>query len=131
MTGIDTNVLIRYLVQDHPTESEAAARFIEGKCTREDPGFINHIVLCEIIWVLESAYHFKKPVVIEVLERILMTAQLMIEQKDEAWGAFQRFRNSKADFADCLIGYRNRTAGCRETVTFDRDLKNLDEFLLL
>jgi len=56
MIGIDTNVLIRHLVQDDPGQSRAATHIMTKQCTRDDPGFINRIVLCEMVWVLESAY---------------------------------------------------------------------------
>ena len=54
--GIDANVLVRHLVKDVPDESERASRFINERCTVENPGFINHIVLCETVWVLRRAY---------------------------------------------------------------------------
>lgn len=55
MIGIDTNVLVRHLVQDDPAQSRAASQVITERCTRDEPGFINRIVLCELVWVLESA----------------------------------------------------------------------------
>jgi predicted nucleic-acid-binding protein len=59
MIGLDTNVLARYLVRD-------------------DPGFINRIVLCELVWVLESAYGYSKDTIVAVLEKLLRTSQLKI-----------------------------------------------------
>lgn len=47
MIGLDTNVLVRYLVQDDPSQSRKATQVIVKRCTRDDPGFINRIVLCE------------------------------------------------------------------------------------
>ena len=56
MIGLDTNVLVRYITQDDPNQSVAATRLIEGQCTRESPGYICHIVLCEILWVLPNSW---------------------------------------------------------------------------
>ncbi len=50
MIGIDTNVLVRYLVQDDLAQAKSATRLIEGTCTKDDPGFLNHLVLCETLW---------------------------------------------------------------------------------
>ncbi|MBI2345831.1 MAG: type II toxin-antitoxin system VapC family toxin [Deltaproteobacteria bacterium] len=131
MTGLDTNILVRYLTQDHPAESKRAAVFIERHCTREDPGWINAIVLCELVWVLESAYGYAKAAIADVLEKMLTTSQLQIEDKASAWHALDSYRRSRADFADCLIGKRNRAFGCEKTATFDRACNGLDEFLLV
>lgn len=54
MIALDTNVLVRYLAQDDREQARVATRFIEEHLTADDPGFVSTIVLCEIIWVLES-----------------------------------------------------------------------------
>jgi predicted nucleic-acid-binding protein len=54
MIGLDTNVLVRYIVQDDVEQSKLSTTFIEGRISSTNPGFINHIVLCEIIWVLKK-----------------------------------------------------------------------------
>ncbi len=131
MVGIDTNILVRYLVQDDPAQGKRASDFIEKTCTRENPGFINHIVLCELSWVLESVYSYEKETLIEVLEKILIVGQFEIENKDNVWAALHDYKNSKADFSDCLIARKNRFHGCEKTVTFDKGLKNLEGVLLL
>ncbi len=128
MIGLDSNVLVRYLVQDDQGQAARAARCIEAADAR---CFIGVVVLCEVVWVLESVYGFDKATVVDTIEKVLMTAQFEIENKDLVLGALDDFRNSKADFADCLIGRRNLAAGCSETVTFDRPLKALDGFRLL
>ena len=56
MKGLDTNVLVRYLVQDDPKQAALATRYIERHCTADNPCFIGQIVLCELAWVLESNY---------------------------------------------------------------------------
>jgi predicted nucleic acid-binding protein len=69
MIGIDTNVLVRHLVQDDLRQARAATQVITQRCTRDDPGFINRIVLCELVWVLESAYGYPKVTIVAVLEK--------------------------------------------------------------
>jgi predicted nucleic-acid-binding protein len=120
MIGLDTNVLVRYLVQDDPEQSRRAAKCIESGTT-----FIGCIVLCELVWVLESAYDFPRSTVAEALEKILMTGDFEIEDRDQAWTALRDYRRTKADYADCLIAHRNTAAGCEETATFDKKLKGV------
>lgn len=126
MKGLDTNVLVRYLVQDEPEQARQAARYIESGAS-----YVNVIVLCELVWVLESAYGFAKSVVAETIEKILATAEFEIEKRELAWRALNDYRASKADFADCLIVRHNSAAGCTETGTFDKGVKMLKGFRLL
>jgi predicted nucleic-acid-binding protein len=131
MTGLDTNVLVRYLVQDDKKQSKLAAESIR-KATAEGKGcYINHIVLCELVWVLESAYGFEKKTIESVLEKILSTKQLDVELKDIVRQAVHDYRVGKGDFADYLIGRTNQTQGCAYTTTFDRALKNVTAFVVL
>ena len=131
MIGLDTNVLVRYLVQDDPGQSRKATQVIAKRCTRDDPGFVNRIVLCELVWVLESAYGYSKDTIVVVLEKLLRTSQLKIEDMQSAWIAFRMYQKGKADFADCLLGATNRIGGCNETVTFDQAASKLEDFQLL
>jgi predicted nucleic-acid-binding protein len=127
MTGLDTNVLVRYLVRDEPTQAARATRELE----RDERFLVDGIVLCELVWVLETGYGFSRRDIAATLEKVLATAQFEIESKDLALAALADFRGSTADFSDCLLGRRNRAAGATETVTFDRGLGRLDGFRLL
>lgn len=131
MIGLDTNVLVRHLVQDDPGQSRKATQVITKQCTRDDPGFINRVVLCELVWVLESAYGYSKDTIVPVLEKLLRTSQLKIEDVQAAWTAFRMYQKGKADFADCLLGATNRIGGCEWTVTFDQPASKLEGFKLL
>ncbi len=131
MIGLDTNVLVRYLVQDDPVQSPRANQLMERYGTADDPCLVNAIVLCEMAWVLESAYDYPKATIAEVLEKLLMTSGIEVVDKGMVWTAVTDYRTTKADFADCLIGRMNGVLGCTETVTFDKALKSLSGFKLL
>lgn len=131
MIGLDTNVLVRYLVQDDPEQARKASSVIARHCTRESPGFINRIVLCELVWVLEDAYGYSKEAIAGVLEKVLRTNQFQIEDVQVAWTALRQYQKGKADFSDCLLVAVNRQAGCDRTVTFDRQAGKLAGFELL
>jgi predicted nucleic-acid-binding protein len=127
VTGLDTNVLVRYLVRDDPAQAARADRELE----RDERFFVNAVVLCELVWVLETVYGFGRDEVGLALDRILATAQFEIEDKDLALAALQDLRRTATDFADCLIGRRNRNRGATDTATFDKTLKDVDGFRLL
>lgn len=119
MTGVDTNVLIRYLVQDDPQQSAAARRFIEEELSPENKGLVSSIVFCEVIWVLSRAYKQPKEKLLEVIHGILETDVFEVERRECAWRAFYDFEEGKADFSDYYIGEINRVLGADSTVTFD------------
>ena len=52
MIGLDTNVIVRYVVQDDPRQSAAATRLMEKTLSAENPGFVAVVTLCEVAWVL-------------------------------------------------------------------------------
>jgi len=125
--GLDTNVLLRYLVRDDAAQAARAERELE----RDERFLIDGIVLCELVGVLETGYGCSRADIVVALERILATAQFEIESQDLVAAALDDYRRSAADFSDCLIGRRHRAAGTVETVTFDRSLKGLEGFRLL
>lgn len=125
MTGIDTNVLVRYVTRDHPEQYRAAKRHLESSCTQEEPGYVSVIVLCELAWVLTSAYEAAGEEVARVIDQVLRTRQLQVQRRDQVRAALAQYKSSKADFADCLIGQLCLEAGADETVTFDQDAARL------
>jgi predicted nucleic-acid-binding protein len=127
MIALDTNVLVRYLVQDDPVQCALTNQIIE----REENLFLSCIVICELVWVLDVAYHAKKKEIATVLEKILLTRQFQIEDKDDVWMALSDYSKSDADFSDCLIGRKNQTLGCEFTASFDKKATELHTFQLL
>ena len=128
MTGIDTNVLIRFFVQDDPKQAEAARSFLLQAKQQRIQILINLVVLCEMVWVLESGYGYSRDDIAALLQKILSTKQFEIQNKKLVWRALDDYRIGPFDFADCLIGRINLDEGATETVTFDRALKRLDYF---
>jgi predicted nucleic-acid-binding protein len=131
MIGLDTNVLVRYLVKDDKKQAERAARFILNAAAEGESCFINTIVLCELVWVLESAYDYQRKEIAAVLEKILLTKQVEVESHDIVRQAVHEYRQGNGDFADYLIGRINYAQDCEHTVTFDRALKGSPAFVML
>ena len=120
MIGLDTNLLIRYLAQDDPRQSAVANRLIETELSEKRVGFITHIVLVEIIWVLESCYNQKKEALVSVIESLLTTKQIIVERAEIVHLALKKYRAGSADFSDALILAVCEASGCERTVTFDK-----------
>ena len=131
MLGLDTNLLIRYLVHDDPVQFGRARAEIEAAADRGEPLMINAVVLCEVVWVLGSAYEYSRAEIADAIEQILATAQFVIEWGDQARQALQDCRTTKAGFTDAFIGRINSSLGAAPTMTFDRDLVPLSSFRVL
>lgn len=118
MIGIDSNVLLRYLVND---EAQARiARRIVNALTSEEPGYVSIVVLAEIAWVLKRSYKTPREQIGDAIETLLLSSEIVVEQKDVALKALGTYRRTTADFGDALIAHLAQRAGCSETVTLDR-----------
>ena len=119
MIGLDTNVLVRYIMQDDAKQAPLATRFVES-LSAEAPGFLPLVAVVELAWVLSSAYDLDRAQLVEAFEGVLRTKELVIERAEVVWKALRAFQSVNADFADCLIAYSAASAGCEKTMTFDR-----------
>lgn len=132
MIGLDTNVLVRILVADDARQAERARKFLVERCTPEDPGFVNLIVLCELAWTLDRAYGFKGREIISAVEHLLANATIAVENRTVVEGALRISKaGGAASFPDALIGQMNLASGCEATVTFDRRAARLEGFLAI
>jgi predicted nucleic-acid-binding protein len=131
LIGLDTNVLIRYIVRDDHRQAEAATRLIESKCTAEDPGIISPIVLCELVWVLSRGYGYQRPVVAKVVRRLLSVKEIRVTGAESAWRAIRLFDQGKVDFADYMIGLSNQGEKTETTYTFDRTAAESELFKIV
>lgn len=131
MKGLDTNVLVRYLVQDDPKQSPVATKYIETHCTNDAPCFVGHITLCELAWVLERLYNQDRSAIATVIEELLQIGQLEILEPQVVWRALSDYKQSNADFPDHLLARVNELNGCNSTVTFDRKASKKPCFELL
>ena len=118
MIGLDTNVVVRYIMQDDPKQSARATRLIEG-LTSEQPGFLPLVAIVELVWVLSSSYGLKRDDIAEALDLLLRSKELIVDRADLVLQAHRRFAKGGADFADCLIERIAHAQGCETTMTFD------------
>jgi predicted nucleic-acid-binding protein len=128
--GIDTNVLVRYVVQDDPRQAAAATHFIEATLSSDEPGWIASIVLCEFVWVLDAAYGYARNLIAATLQRLFEVDRFRLEASSLAWRALDAYRDG-VDFADALIALGNEHAGCDYTATFDRGAARLRQAKVL
>ena len=131
MTGLDTNVLVRYFAQDDVVQSRRATELIERTLTEEAPGFVSLVTLVEMVWVLDRAYGFSGAEIADVVEGMLQADTLLLQNEQEVFTAVVTLRSGLGSFADALVGALGLWAGCRSTVTLDRKAARLPGFKLL
>lgn len=119
MTGLDTNILLRYFTQDDPKQSPRAARFLTS-LTLEDPGWIAVTTIVELAWNLRSKHRARREAIADLFDQLLNLEIIVVERAEVVALAANIYRRGRADFADCLIAASARAAGCTKTVTFDR-----------
>ena len=129
MLGIDTNVLVRYLVRDDEAQFEKANRLIKREVGARETVFVSLPVLLETEWVLRSRYQLSKAQILEVISALLDTTEVEFEDEPAIEESLMLWRDGAADFADCLIGAHNGRMGCRATATFDAKAAKLSAFV--
>lgn len=131
MIAIDTNILVRHIIQDDAEQSKKASDLIKKYSGIESSIFINNVVICEVAWVLESVYNFSKQQIIEVLKAILTSFEFCFEDLQVLWISLIEFEKSSADFPDILIGQINKSKNASTTYTFDKKASSLSYFTKL
>jgi predicted nucleic-acid-binding protein len=119
MIGLDTNILVRHIMQDDPIQSPAASRLL-GSLTAAGTGFVPLVAVIELNWVLSAGYNLDRSQIVQAFETLLSSRELVVEGAETVWKAQRLFARSKADFADCLVERSAAAAGCGRTITFDR-----------
>ena len=130
MIGLDSNILIRYLVQDDPVQSRKASEVFERRLSEENPGFVSVVAIVETVWVLDRTYGLPKDEIARAIERVLQTSVLVIENEQEVFTAMVIFKEGTGSFADALIVSLGARAGCSHTLTFDRKALRISGFAL-
>jgi predicted nucleic-acid-binding protein len=129
--GLDTNVLVRFLVRDDERQFAAACALINPEGGDAEEILVSLMALLETEWVLRSRYGMPKEEIIETISALLGTEGMWLEDESAVEEAIFNWKNGTANFADCLIGSRNRRLGCRATATFDAKAARLPGFVVL
>lgn len=128
MIGLDTNVLLRYLLQDDPKQTRQANLIFDRQLTEENPGFISLVAVFEVVWVMRSLLKQTSSQIASHLENLLASDSLEVQNEQQIFDAAFALEHGTGDFEDALIGALNAWAGCSHTLTFDRKAARLLHF---
>ncbi|HET8638365.1 MAG TPA: type II toxin-antitoxin system VapC family toxin, partial [Acidobacteriaceae bacterium] len=127
MIGLDTNVILRYLLQDDPTQALQANKIID-QLSERNPGFINLVTVLEVVWVLRSLLKQTPFQIASHLENLLVAETIEIQNEQQVFEAAFALKRGVGEFEDTLIGALNSWTGCSHTLTFDRKAARLPHF---
>ncbi len=130
MIALDTNVIVRFLVQDEAEQSRRATEFVE-ELSPDDPGLVSREVLLELVWVLERAYGYSRLEIASAIDGLLSSSELILEAADDVGPALDLYRSEGFGFADLMIAAAARRLGASEVVTFDQKAARLPGVRLL
>ncbi len=102
MPALDTNVLVRYVVQDDEAQLAAARRLIRKSIGEGQTLFVPVTVVLELEWVLRSSFEYSRDETMAILSNLFSAAELTFESERALEVALHLYRDGSADFADCL-----------------------------
>jgi len=118
MIGLDTNVVLRFVLQDDIGQSPRSTALFDS-LSPQSPGYISIVTLAELAWVFDRTYRKPRNEIAVLLRGLLESNDLVLENHDAVAQALRRFDSSNADFSDCLIERLCASGGCSRTMTFD------------
>lgn len=120
MKALDTNILIRFLVNDDHEQAQKVLSCFEEAEDKKQYYFVSTPVVLEMLWVLRISYNFSKEDVISALEALLAMPVLRFEKAETLFNVIHDGKNSSLDLADILIAYSAKSEGCESILTFDK-----------
>ena len=128
MKALDTNVLLRFLVDDDPKQSKIVYEVFKGAEIHDTTFWVPLLVLIELVWVLESVYRIPRNEILDSIGELLLMPILRFEGHE----TIQRFlfaaHGNRIDLSDILIGCSAKTSGCDCVLTFDKKASKIELF---
>ena len=120
MIALDTNLLVRLLTNDDPRQAAKVEAWLKGNATPKTPAYVDHVVLCELGWVLERSYGYDRAEVHAALAALLEQDHLKVESPGLVRQALMLYADGPADFSDYLLAVRAQAAGYSPVLTLDK-----------
>ena len=131
---IDTNLFVRYLINDDQKKAEAVDNLLDKAVKGELRIIVPSVVIAELVWVLESFYQLKADAILELVEAIINTSGLDVTDKSTVISALRLYKNRNIDFIDAWIIEFAKERGIKTIYTFDkkhfRDIEGIEVTIL-
>lgn len=131
MIALDTNLVLRLIVEDDPAQLAVAREIVASAEAAGETCLLTDIVLCEIEWVLLSAYGAERTDVLAAIQSLASESLFDFEDRARLQRALDSYQHGRGDLSDDLIGHTATALGARTTFTFDRGLAGKSSFSVL
>ncbi len=131
MKALDTNILVRFLVQDDAQQAEAVYQVFKNAEKNQEVLFVPLLVVLETLWVLESVYEISRKEILDALDGLLLMPILKFQTIEVIFGFIDSARQTANDLSDLLIAHAAKDSGCRSVLTFDKKASKFPLFELL
>jgi predicted nucleic-acid-binding protein len=130
MKGIDTNILVRFLVGDDELQAKKVYTLFKNVESNRKELFVPLLVILELIWVLESVYEIERKDIIDSISELLLMVILKFEHQSTLQKFTQTAPKNRYDLSDLIIAHSAREQGCETVITFDRKASKYSLFEL-
>lgn len=120
MKAIDTNVLVRFLVQDDEKQTQVSTQLLTDAEADKQPLFVSNVVVLELMWVLRSIYEVPREEILSSLSDLLSMMALEFQDSLVIRDFVSSAQNNTYDLADMLVSQVAKGKGCDTTLTFDK-----------
>jgi len=120
MKGIDTNILVRFLVGDDELQAQKVYNIFKKAESSKNELFVPLLVILELVWVLESVYEIERKEILDSISELLLMPILKFEHQSALQQFTQSAQDNNYDLSDLIIAYSAKEQGCKSVITFDR-----------
>ena len=131
MKGIDTNILVRFLVGDDELQAKKVYNIFKKAESNKNELFVPLLVVLELIWVLESVYDIPREKIIDSISELLLLPVLNFEHRSALQQFTQTAHENSYDLSDLIIAHSAKEQGCKTVITFDRKASKYNLFELV
>ena len=127
MNLLDSNILIRYLTNDHPKLASRCEALFHRVASGKEKVILHHLVLAEVIWVLESQYHYPRQKIFETILKMINTPHLEIPDEDIIINALSlwQYVHFSVDYIDVYNASWIEIKKLKGIYSYDRDFDKL------
>ncbi|HEV8240718.1 MAG TPA: PIN domain-containing protein [Thermoanaerobaculia bacterium] len=131
MIALDTNVLVRLLIEDDKDQLAKALRVLEPLWESGGKALLTDVVLAELEWVLVSTYNANRAQILTSFHALAADNRFEVQDRPRLLEALRRYQVGRAELSDYLVGLAGSSAGAGRTLTFDRALRGDPVFQVL
>lgn len=130
MKGVDTNILIRFLIGDDEQQAKKVYKIFKKIESEKKELFVPLLVILELVWVLESAYEIHRDEILSSISDLLLMPILKFEHQSALQQFILSAQGSRYDLSDLLIAHSAKINGCQTVITFDKKASKFNLFEL-